>query len=72
MKTIEIKDLAYNPLLKELLIKYISRQYEEDGLFDEYHLLAEYNHLKNENSLHLLFEEEWFTSYMNDGKHYTG
>ncbi len=69
MTEIEIKDFKYSPALKELLVKYVSRKYEECAMFDDYHLLAEYNLLKDNNNLHLLFEEEWFTGYMNDDKY---
>jgi hypothetical protein len=66
----EITELNYNPLLKELLVLYISRVYEENAIFDDYHLLAEYHLLLRDNKLHLLFEEEKFTSYMNDTSNY--
>lgn len=69
MIEIEITDFKYSPALRELLVKYVSRQYEESAEFDDYHLIAEYNYLKNNNELHLLFEEEWFTTYMNDDQH---
>ena len=61
---IEINNLEFNPLLKELLIMYVSRMYEECGIYDDEHLLAEYNLLKRNGELHLLFEEENFTNYM--------
>ena len=69
-KEIEIRDFKYNPDLRNLLVNYVSRQYEEDALFDDYYLLAEYNLLKRDNNIHLLFEEEWFTGYMNDENNY--
>jgi len=63
--TTEILNLELTPLLKELLKIYVSRVYEENGIYDDYHLIAEYYLLKRNNNLHLLFEEEQFTNYIN-------
>jgi hypothetical protein len=70
LANIQINDFTYNLNLRDLLIKYISRQYEENALFDDYHMLQEYEYLKKRGELHLLFEEEWFSGYMNDPKNY--
>jgi hypothetical protein len=62
-----ITNLHYNPVLKQLLINYVSRMYEEDGIYDEYHLMQEYYLLQGENKLHLLFVEEKLSNYLKDG-----
>jgi hypothetical protein len=64
-----IENLDYNPVLKKLLIDYISRIYEEDAIFDEHHLMQEYFLLKRNNELHLLFVEEKLINYLSDGSH---
>lgn len=70
MNEIEIRDFRYNEHLKALLVLYVSRQYEECAMYDDWHLMQEYYHLKRNNKLHLLFEEEHFTGYMNDENNY--
>ena len=45
----QVTDLNHSPKLKELLIMYISRKYEEDAIFNEWHLYEEYKWL-NENN----------------------
>jgi len=62
----EVTNLKHNPLLKELLIRYVSRQYEGDALFDDYHLYQEYKWLKKYYKLDELFKEECFGNRMND------
>lgn len=64
-----IENLDYNPILKKLLIDYISRIYEENAIFDDYHLMQEYFLLKRNNELHLLFVEEKLINYLSDGSH---
>lgn len=61
----EIVDLKYSPILKELLKMYISRQYEENARFGDYYLMAEYNSLKRDGKLELLFIEERLTNILN-------
>lgn len=67
----EVTDLKHSPRLKELLIMYVSRQYEENARFDDWHLFEEYKLLKRNNQLDELFKEECFTNRMND-EGYTG
>ncbi|MDA7803896.1 hypothetical protein N8987_04905 [Crocinitomix sp.] len=55
---IEITDLSDNPILKQLLIHYVYRQYEEDSIIDDEHLLMEFNLLQSEGRLVDLFIEE--------------
>jgi len=61
----EIVDLKYSPILKELLTMYISRQYEENARFGDYYLMAEYELLKRDGKLELLFIEERLTNILN-------
>jgi len=70
MTKIEITDFKYSPKLKSLIIDYVARRYEENAIFDDYHLMMEYELLKKHGELNLLFEEEWFTGYMNDAQNY--
>lgn len=65
----EVTDLSHSPKLKELLIMYISRKYEEDAIFDEWHLFQEYIWLKNNCKLDELFKEECLTNRLNDGNY---
>jgi hypothetical protein len=60
----EITKLDFTPELKELLREYCYAIYEENACTDEYHLLAEYNLLKRDNKLHLLFELSHFNNRM--------
>lgn len=62
----EVTNLDHSPMLRELLIMYISRKYEEDAIFDEWHLFQEYVWLKNNNQLDELFKEECLTNRLND------
>jgi hypothetical protein len=70
MRTIEITDFRYNKHLRNLMAMYVSRTYEENAIFDNHHLLMEYELLKRNGELNLLFEEEWFSGFMNDPKNY--
>ncbi len=54
----EITNLEFTPLLKQLLISYCLRHYEESAILDEYHLLMEHERLVRENKLNELFENE--------------
>lgn len=69
---IEIKDFKHNPTLRSLLVNYCIRIYEEDAIIDDWHLWQEYNLLKRNNELHLLFEEEYLINYLNDGDNTAG
>jgi hypothetical protein len=60
-----VTDLKYSPMLKELLIMYVSRQYEENARYENYYLMAEYELLKGDNKLDLLFIEERLTNILN-------
>ena len=62
----EVTDLNHSPRLKELLIMYISRKYEENARFDDWHLFEEYKLLKKYNELDELFKEECLTNRLND------
>jgi hypothetical protein len=62
----QVTDLEHSPKLKELLIMYISRRYEEDAIFDDWHLYQEYVWLKDNNQLDELFKEECLTNRLND------
>jgi hypothetical protein len=62
---LEVTDLKYSPMLKELLIMYVSRQYEENARYENYYLMAEYELLKRDNKLDLLFIEERLTNILN-------
>ena len=55
-------DLEYTPMLKQLLINYLSCIYEEESDFSLESLWREYNWLKHHNELHLLFEQEYINS----------
>jgi hypothetical protein len=67
----QVTDLNHSPMLKELLIMYISRKYEEDAIFDDWHLFQEYIWLRDNNLLNELFQEECLTNRLND-EGYTG
>ena len=67
----ELTNLDDSPLLKELLIMYVTRQYEKKAELDDWHLLQEYNWLKKNNQLNELFIEEALTNSMKD-EHCTG
>lgn len=68
----EIKDFKFNPGLREMLVNYILRTYEENAIIDDLHLIQEYNLLKNNNELHFLFEEEYLINYLKDGNDNNG
>jgi hypothetical protein len=62
----EVTNLDHSPKLKELLIMYISRKYENDAIFDDWHLFQEYIWLKNNNLIDELFKEDCLTNRLND------
>ena len=67
----QVTDLNHSPILKQLLINYISRKYGEDAQYDDWYLFQEYVWLKNNNQLDELFKEECLTNRLND-EHYRG
>lgn len=67
----EVTDLNHSPRLKELLIMYVARKYEENARYDDWHLFEEYKLLKRNNQLDELFKEECLTNRLNDER-YTG
>lgn len=62
----EVTNLNHNPKLRELLIIYIARKYQEDAVYDDWHLFQEYSWLRNNNKLNELFKEECLTNRLND------
>lgn len=58
----EILNFEFNPMLRALLVNYSYIMYEGDAIIDDEHLLMEYNYLKNNNSLHELFDAENLTN----------
>ena len=67
----QVTDLNHSPKLKKLLKLYVSRIYEEEALYDDWHLFQEYIWLRNNNQLDELFKEECLTNRLNDER-YTG
>ena len=65
----EVTNLDHSAMLKELLRMYISRKYQEDALYDDWHLFQEYSWLKNNNKLDELFKEECLTNRLNDERY---
>jgi hypothetical protein len=68
----KLTDLEYNPVLKQLLINYVIRMYEEDAITDDWHLWQEYLMLLRENRLNELFENECLTNKLNDENYRCG
>jgi len=56
------EDLKLTPMLRVLLINYISCMYEEASDFSIESLWNEYNILKKNNELELLFQQEYLQS----------
>jgi glutamate synthase domain-containing protein 3 len=67
----QVTDLNHSPKLKQFLKLYVSRMYEEEALYDDWHLFQEYIWLRNNNQLDELFKEECLTNRLNDER-YTG
>lgn len=63
MNYFTISDLNNSPMLKALLIEFINTNYEENSIYDDDHLLMEYNYLVKFNKLNLLFENEMMNNY---------
>jgi hypothetical protein len=51
--------LDFNPILKGLLINYITFQYEGDAKIDDWHVWQEYVYLRDNNLLNDLFIQEY-------------
>lgn len=64
---VQIMDFRYNPTLRRMLINYSVRTYEDNAILNDENLIDEYYHLKKNNELHLLFEEEYLINYYKDG-----
>ena len=67
----QVTNLNNSPDLKQLLKMYVSRKYEEEAQFDDWHLFQEYIWLRNNNKLDELFQEECLTNRLKDER-YTG
>ncbi|WP_269685003.1 hypothetical protein [Flavobacterium lacustre] len=61
----QVTDLNHSPKLKELLKLHVSRMYEEEAQFDDWHLFEEYIWLRNNNQLDELFQEEYLINRLN-------
>ena len=68
----EFTNFNYRPKLRQMLVDYVHRIYEENSITDDEHLIMEYNYLKKHNELHLLFDEEYLINWLNDGTEYIG
>lgn len=62
-ETERVTNLDNNPLFKGLLKQYCLMHYEADAILDDYHLIMEYEYLKNNDKLHELFECEMLSNY---------
>lgn len=62
----QLLGFQYNPILKGLLANYCLRQYEDNAIIDDEHLLVEYNWLLNNNQLHVLFDSEYLDNQYKD------
>ena len=67
----QVTNLNNSPDLEQLLKMYVSRKYEEEAQFDDWHLFQEYIWLRNNNKLDELFQEECLTNRLKD-EQYTG
>lgn len=63
MNYFTILELENSPILKTLLIEFVKTNYEEKAIYDDEHLLMEYNYLAKHNKLNLLFENEMMNNY---------
>ncbi|GAA3608942.1 hypothetical protein Q4Q39_17445 [Flavivirga amylovorans] len=54
----EVTGFDKNPVLKKLMIDYVKYNYEENADISDYNLWQEYNYLKNNAMLDILFECE--------------
>lgn len=63
MEITTVEQLKMAPSLIKLLKDYIKTQYEADSDLNDENLLMEYNYLKDNNMLHMLFENEFMHYY---------
>jgi hypothetical protein len=63
----EFTNFNHRPKLRQMLVDYVHRTYEENSITDNEHLIMEYYYLKKHNELHLLFDEEYLINWLNDG-----
>ena len=56
------EDLQHTPMLRALLINYISCRYQEASDYTVESMWSEYNWLKDNNELDLLFQQECIDS----------
>jgi hypothetical protein len=56
------EDLQFTPMLKALIINYISCMYEDASDYSIESLWSEYNLLKKNNELDSLFQQEYLDS----------
>ena len=68
----EIRNFNYNPVLRQLLVNYIIRTYQQEAIIDDDHLMMEYHLLIRDNRLNDLFFEEMLNNYLNDGDNFRG
>ena len=50
-----MRKIKSNSVIKNLLINYISKMYENEARYDEKYLKMEYKWLQDNNQIHLLF-----------------
>lgn len=62
----EINDFRYNPILRQSLVNYCLRMYEDDAILDDEHLMMEYKLLIADNNLNALHYEEYLLNSQND------
>lgn len=62
----EMNDFRYNPILRQMLVNYCIRMYEENAILDDEHLMMEYRLLIRDNNLNALFYEEYLLNSLND------
>ena len=68
----EIRNFKHNPVLRQLLVSYIIRTYQQEAIIDDDHLMMEYHLLIRDNRLNDLFIEEKLNNYLNDGNQFGG
>jgi Mg2+/Co2+ transporter CorC len=68
----QIRNFHHNPVLRQLLVSYIIRTYQQEAIIDDDHLMMEYHLLIRDNRLNDLFIEEKLNNYLNDGNEHRG